>query len=145
MTRVYRMPKPPVHYDRRRKNDACVMRNPYGPRAYQDRRPSVPNGKMTACHPSPTFIERRRGGSVPGYTCPLCTSVKDRRPCPKMKSLHQPTLLSAYASRYPHIFPPERDAALDTIYISHRVVARRHLAIAGFAFDDVHPKSAYCV
>jgi len=36
------------------------------------------------------------------------------------------------------IFPPEGDAALDTIYISHRVVSSRHLAIARFAFDDVH-------
>ena len=102
--------------------------------------------RMSMCHPLfPVFIGRRRGGFVQGCTCPLCTSVKDRRLCPEMNSLHQPTLCSAYWSRNAHIFPPEGDSALDTIYIPHCVVPGRHLAITRFAFDNVHPTSAYCV
>ena len=103
---------------------------------------------MTACHPSPIFIGRRREGFVPGYTSPPCTSVKDRKLCPEMKSLHQPMFRPAYiyiGAKTPHIFPPEGYSALDTVYISYSVVPGRHLAITRFAFDDVYPTDAYRV
>lgn len=108
-----------------RRTGFCVVRSPNGPRACQGLVKTKDwncSERMTTCHRHhlPIFIGRRRGGFVRGCTCPLCTFAKDRRPCPEMKSLHQPTCCQLIGAETLTYFHPRVTPHL-TQYISRTV------------------------